>query len=170
MSRAIDAAAPQSASVDTHVEAGLVEQTPQPSGELGDLPRRGEQAPRGMRRPVEPTPPHEQAPPTGLGLLLSGVGATGMGTLFIVLGVIALQPEDVPVGGEGIMSDGPRPRLGLMLGGFGVGVGVLGASAGVMMLAIGGSRVHRYRQWARARPMVHRTAPGTWTAGFAIRF
>ncbi len=106
----------------------------------------------------------------GIGLLLSGAGATAMGTMFIVAGAIAVQPDVGPVGAGEIVTDGPQASLSKVVGGLALGFGVLAASAGVMMLAIGGGRVHRYRQWTRARPMVHRTAPGTWTAGFAIRF
>lgn len=105
----------------------------------------------------------------GLGLLISGVGATALGTMLIVAGARAVQPDLAPIGGEDIESDGPQfdgrglTVIALLLGG-------LGTIAGLVMVPAGAVRLHRWQAWKRAQPIVNRTAPGTWTAGFSVRF
>lgn len=133
-----------------------------PSDELSDLPR-GEQPPRGLRRPVEPRP--DPAPPMGLGLLISGIGATAAGCMFIVASAGELAPDLSPAGAEDLQASDTAG-----LAAIGLGIGVAGMIAGLIMLPIGAVRLHRWREWKRASPTVNRSAPGTWTAGFTLRF
>lgn len=132
-----------------------------PASELSDLPR-GEQLPRGMRGPVDPPP---EQPRMGLGLLISGIAATTMGAVFIVASAGELAPGPAPAGGEDLEASDTAG-----LAGIGLGVGVAGMIAGLVMLPFGAVRLHRWRNWKRARPTVNRSAPGTWVAGFTLRF
>lgn len=132
-----------------------------PASELSDLPR-GEQLPRGMRGPVEPP---DQAPRMGLGLLISGIAATAAGGMFIVASAGELAPNPSPAGAENLEASDTAG-----LAGIGLGVGVAGMIAGLVMLPLGAVRLHRWRAWKRAHPTVNRSAPGTWVAGFTLRF
>lgn len=103
----------------------------------------------------------------GLGLLISGIAATAMGCVFIVTSAGELAPGPSPAGAEDLeVSDTAG------LAGIGLGVGVAGMIAGLVMLPVGAMRLHRFRAWKRAhaRPVVNRSAPGTWTVGLALRF
>ena len=113
--------------------------------------------------PIEPPP--DQAPRMGLGLLISGVGALAGGVTFIVAAAGELAPG--PSDGEGVVSEASDTAG---LAGIGLGVGVAGMIAGLVMLPFGAVRLHRWRDWKRARPTVNRSAPGTWIAGVTLRF
>jgi hypothetical protein len=105
----------------------------------------------------------------GLGLLISGVGATALGTMLLVAGARAVQSDLAPIGGEDIESDGPQFD-GRGLTGIALLLGGLGTAAGLVMVPAGAIRLHRWRAWQRARPTMNRSAPGTWTVGFSLRF
>ena len=155
-------AAPQTVAPPFNTPTETPPTGPPPTSELSDLPR-GEQPPRGMRGPIEPPP--DQAPRMGLGLLISGVGALAGGVTFIVAAAGELAPG--PSDGEGVVSEASDTAG---LAGIGLGVGVAGMIAGLVMLPFGAVRLHRWRDWKRARPTVNRSAPGTWIAGVTLRF
>src|SRR4051812_33514106 len=102
-----------------------------------------------------PTPPGEQPPPRGLGLLISGIAATTMGCIFVVTAAGELAPYRAAEGVEDLEGSDTAG-----LAGIGLGIGVAGMIAGLIMLPIGAVRLHRYRAWgrARARPIVNRSA------------
>lgn len=103
----------------------------------------------------------------GLGLLISGIAATTMGCIFVVAGAGELAPYRPAEGAEDLEASDTAG-----LAGIGLGIGVVGTIAGLVMLPVGAVRLHRYRAWGRAhaRPIVNRSAPGTWTVGLALHF
>ena len=101
----------------------------------------------------------------GLGLLISGIAATAAGAMFIVASAGELAPNPSPAGAETLEASDTAG-----LAGIGLGVGVAGMIAGLVMLPFGAVRLHRWRDWKRAHPTVNRSAPGTWIAGVTLRF
>ena len=123
-------------------------------------------------------PPPPQPPPRGLGMLISGAVITGAVALpSLIFGAYtiavfrAAADQTDPNTGDVVRAGGN------IAGGFFIVFGILALGAGVPLLAIGGSRMSKYNKWkasqpqqARLLPHSGRTAHGTWTTGFTLRF
>jgi hypothetical protein len=99
-------------------------------------------------------------PRIGLATLISGSLATTAGLIETITGAAFIGPPDGDT------------TLNLTL----VIVGPMQIAAGVPLLIVGAIRHARYRAWhrghptSRLMPSAGRTAAGTWTTGFQLRF
>jgi hypothetical protein len=120
--------------------------------------------------------PPQPEPPRGIGMLITGsVVAAAVGLPFTIYGayVIALsrQVGDAVGGTEGQVTSG----VGSLAGGIVLTFGIIGLGVGIPLAVVGGIRLGKYNAWKRGQPVTlapytGRTAFGTNTAGFTLRF
>lgn len=131
-------------------------------------------APTGPAPAPAPAPMGPE-PPKGLGLLIPGAIITGGIALPItVLGVVRLiqfnklqrEAEDLGTAVVGTLGKGASIAI--------IVTGLLFLAAGAPMLGVGAARLAKHQKWKNGQqallPSMNRTAHGTWTGGFTLRF
>lgn len=161
-------------------------QDPEAGGEVAPAPEGDPAVPAPTAAPAPyppppaygPPPPQSAPPPRGLGMLITGsVVAGAVGLPFTILGVYTIAASrtagNVAGGVEGQAVSG----LGTLAGGISIVFGLIGLGVGVPLAVVGGIRLGKYNKWkasqpqqARLLPHSGRTAHGTWTTGFTLRF
>lgn len=125
--------------------------------------------------PAPAPAPMGPEPPKGLGLLIPGAIITGGIALPItVLGIIRLaqfnklqkQADDGLVVAAATLGKGASIAV--------IVTGLLFLAAGAPMLGVGAARLAKHQKWKNGQqallPSMNRTAHGTWTGGFTLRF
>ena len=125
--------------------------------------------PASALEPWLPTQP-EKAPRRGIGLMVAG--AISLGAIGVPL--IGVGAYGFAEGRRCEQAGGGSECSGSLLGTVTLGVGIVGALAGLPLLATGAQRFSDYRAWERRRhvslhPRIVRSY-GTWTPGFELRF